>query len=172
MGYYVWMNFNEVRLAESKAGEAVQLLSANGLLDPKKGKNEVDVLFEALECEQFTVSRDRGFIYLDEWSDGERSKSGDEGRVIETLGPLFEAGGTSCGEGEEGERWEYRFMGGRYELGWGTDDCVSQEDRERVAAAWRVAHDLLPAEYRDVLEQALLRADYLRQSGKADGKAA
>lgn len=168
MGYCIWMGLDGVQVDERKAEEAVALLGAKGLLDPALTTGDpVEVLCGALDHHGFGFERSSGFINIEDWNNGERGNSRDQDEAIVALGPIFEAGGTIEGDGEQGERWEYRFIGGSYELGWGTQDKVSAEDKDRVTDVWTAIRSQVPEEAREVIEAALARAEYLRSERTA-----
>jgi hypothetical protein len=181
MGYYIDLSLNEVKLAESKAAEGLKAIY-EALKEDKKDhkwalegfnekwspimeavekgeKSPTEALCEALEEESFDLECTDGFIILAAWI-GE--KAHDEGILLDSLGNLFEAGGYAYGGGEQGERWDYRFLGGSYEYGYaGSACCVSMADRERVGAAFAVAEAVLAPESLAVLREALTRAEFL-----------
>lgn len=153
MGYYISMGLSDVKLLVGRVQEAFEALktyrSGNSYCDEGMQKRiaealakvdegeqtAVEALISLLEDEDFEVRVEGEFLHIDEWN-GE--KTHEEDYFMAGLGSLFEAGGRSWGSGEQEERWEYRYLGGSYELGWGPDRLyVSKQDKERVRTAFR-----------------------------------
>lgn len=181
MAYKISMNLEKVRFPETKALEGLKALLGweNDPVEQFNGAfyaelktkiaaveageaDPVALLKEILEDEEFEVEALDGFLCLVSWGEEGDGFSRSEGILLAALGPFFEAGGSSWGSGQEGERWCYSFLGGTYELGWvDANFYVSKEDRQRVKAAWQEAGDQIPEALRAVLHDILLRADLL-----------
>ena len=189
MGYYVSMEMSSVRLAESKVLDGLNRLQAlnegmnfredyceqlaNSLEQVQAGKlDAADVLLKVLEDEYFQAAREDGFIVIESWAEGSTEKSGKENEYIETLSDLFEADGSVIGEGEQGERWEIRFLGGSSEYGEAPRYCfVSGSDKDRVAAAFSALELLAPGSDLEVLRDALERAEFMHRASQQPSEA-
>ncbi len=173
MGYYISLGLDAVKLQAGRAMEAIESLKAyrsgssfsdaglqeriaKELARVESGeKTALEVLQGLFEDEDFECEVSDGFLCIESWQ-GEKSHN--EDAFMAGLGHLFEPGGSSWGDGEQGERWEYRFHGGSYELGWApTGLWVSREDRERVGTAFRQLQG--PQEALEAVKAFLMRAD-------------
>lgn len=172
-----------VRLAEDKALEGLKaILRQRGgdvygvrffekleksIAKVDAGGDPVKILCQHLDEEGFHVKRKDGFIHLPNWAEDGYGKSFQEVVILKALGDLFEAGGESwCFNEEDRCSWQYRFLGGSYEMGFAPEDCfVSREDQDRVALAFQEAEGLLTGNALQVLRDALLRSRFLLSQG-------
>jgi len=189
MGYYVSVEMNNVRLAESKVLDGLNRLQAlnkgmnfredyceqlaSSLEQVQAGKlDAADVLLKALEDEYFQATREDGFIVIESWAEGSSEKSHNEFEYLQELSDLFEAGGSVIGEGEQGERWEIRFLGGSSEYGEAPRYCfVSGGDKDRVNAAFSAIELLAPGADLEVLRDALERAEFIGRESQQPSEA-
>ena len=192
MAYKISMSLENVRFPEPKALEGLKSILGwesdpaekfNGdfytglkakIAAVETGEaNPVAILKEILEDEEYKVEAVDGFLCLVEWGEDGDGCSHSEGILLAALGSLFEAGGSSWGSGQEGERWCYTFLGGSYELGWvDRNFYVSKEDRQRVQAAWQEEAGQIPEALRVLLHDILRRADLLLPAPASEAKSA
>lgn len=187
MGYEITLRLDDVKLPTAKALAGLKALlnfeddpEARGRMNlysdlrarfgeiERGAADPLTVLKDVLEDEGFEVEVDGGVLNLVDWGEFGDGNSHNEGVTLAALGHLFEPGGSACGHGENGERWCYSFLGGRYELGWGVPHFyLSRQDRERVSSAWALGGEQIPDPLRGLILDLLERAGILPAQDQA-----